>query len=152
VFLAEIASGFNMPAGDIAVVVAECPDHTTRLAWVAEMASGTHAGAAVIAAPVPVRPVVEDADGLLTSLGSIFVGTAAEKRARMVNVVEKYPAFGTALTLLRGVLTPNTRAFILEVTTRIKARVGTSVAVLTQTEYDNLRTLATAKGLAGLVA
>lgn len=95
---------------------------------------------------------LEAADELRQGLGGIFAGTAVQKRVRMLDVMEKYPPLGIALNLLRGRLTPDAKAFVLETTTRVRAKVGTGAGeVLMAAEYQNLKALADSKGLGALV-
>src|SRR3990167_10996031 len=93
------------------------------------------------------RALREDAAGLRQALGSIFAGTASQKRARWVDVIEKYPAAASILALLRGRMTVDAKQTVIEILGRVKAKIGTAAEVLTQTEYDALRALAAAKNL-----
>jgi hypothetical protein len=103
--------------------------------------------------PSPPAPAAtEDANGVRQGLGSIFAGTAAQKRARMVDVVEKYPPFGVAAALLCDALGNDARAFVLEVATRVKNKIGTGATeVLTAAEYDALKAHVDSKNLGAIV-
>lgn len=150
VFRQEVARQFTVVEADVVI-----PDpaswtgvqHETALA---ELAAGFHDGRGVVNPPPPVA--VEAPDDCRRALGSIFAGTAREKRQRWGDVIEKYPVALTLLILLRAPLTADGRETVTEITTRIKAKIGTGAAeVLTQVEYDALKTLAAQKGLGALV-
>lgn len=101
--------------------------------------------------PPGVSSPAEYPDAFRQSLGGIFAGTLLQKRQRWMDVREKYGPTGDVLTLLRGPLTPDARAHLTELFTRIKAKIGTLSEVLTATEYQALKTLADGKGLGALV-
>lgn len=127
--------------GDGAFVRLRVPDDADEVALTAAIQAHTPR------APAP----REDADGVRTGLGGIFSGAPAQRRARMVDCVEKYPPLGVALNLLRGPVTPDAKAFVFEVAGRVKAKIGTAGEVLTQAEYDALKTLTATKNLAAIV-
>lgn len=102
--------------------------------------------------PALVSPAPELAEEFRMGLGSIFKGTALEKRQRWMDVREQYAPTGDVLILLRGQLGPDAKGHLTELFTRIRAKIGTGATeVLTATEYQALRTLAVAKGLGALV-
>lgn len=146
-FQTEVAGQFGLPESDVDVVESTVTSAQHQTA-VAEQGAGTHEGLAVV---VATAPVLERPDAMRQALGSIFAGTALQKRQRWVAVLEQYPAAQAWLTLLRSPLTPDAKATLTEIATRIKARIGGLSEVLTQTEYDALKTLATAHDLGSLV-
>ena len=146
-FKTDVAAQFGLAESDVEVVETTGTE-TQRQAAVTEMGTGSHAGVAVIMAPVL---VVEDADGLRRGLGGIFSGSPAEKQARWGAVLEKYPAVSAVLTLLRGAMLPDAKATVTEIVTRLCRKVGAGDEVLTATEYDALRSRAVTKNLGALV-
>ena len=146
-FGAEVAAQYGLPESEIQVVETDWT-LAERIQAEQEQLAGTHEGLAVTA---PTLPVLENPEALRRSLGGIFAGTAAQKRERWGAVLEKYPAVSVVLTLLRPPMTPDAKATVTEIVTRLCKRVGTGTEVLTATEYDALKTLATEKGLGALV-
>lgn len=149
-FAAAVAGVFGIAAATVTVVEREVADDTdTHAAFTVPLAGGTFESIAVTAAPI--KAPLPAADAFRQSLGSIFAGTAAQKRQRWFNVLETMPALGGVLAVLRGGLTDDGKATLFEATTRIKGKIGLPTEVLTATEYDALKALADQHGLGAWV-
>jgi hypothetical protein len=139
----------DFPGSVDARLQAECDRFPDRQGHV--FLAPTDAAWATYWPPDPPPSPAEYPDDLRRSLGSIFAGTAAQKRQRWVDVLEKYPAAAAFLTLLRGPMTTDGKATVTELATRIRTRIGDPITeVLTATEYQSLKTLADSKGLGAL--
>ena len=137
----------SIPGGMVVVIPNDDPRLPNLLAGGVVTATPGQLARFTVEAP----PVKEDAEGLRLNAGSIFSGTSDARRARMVDVIEKYPPLGTALNLLRGELSLDVKAFIAEISGRVRSRIGTADEVMTRAEYSALKTLATSKGLGALI-